>query len=81
MGLLKGDTRSLDSSSHGSRRRACGLLPALGLFLGGATCHPQMVYIGDNGKDNGNYYSILGLCGLMENRMETTIVDTLNPKP
>ena len=29
----------------------------------------------DNGKENGNYYSILGLCiGIMEKKMETIIV-------
>ena len=28
----------------------------------------------DNGKENGNYYSIWGYIGRMENRMETTIV-------
>ena len=32
-------------------------------------------YIGDNGKENGNYYSILGfILGIMEKKMETTIV-------
>ena len=33
-------------------------------------------YIGDNGKENGNYYNILGLymgyIGIMEKEMETT---------
>ena len=32
----------------------------------------------DNGKENGNYCSILGLCwgyiGIMEKKMETTVV-------
>ena len=34
-------------------------------------------YIGDNGKENGNYYSIrviLGYIGIMEKKMEATIV-------
>ena len=32
-------------------------------------------YIGNNGKENGNYYSMLGgILGIMEKKMETTIV-------
>ena len=29
---------------------------------------------GENGKENGNYYSISGLYGIMEKKIETTIV-------
>ena len=40
--------------------------------------HPKgKLYIGlhwDNGKEHGNYYSILGYIGVMEKKMETTIV-------
>ena len=33
------------------------------------------VILGDNGRENGNYYSILRLyIGIMEKKMETTIV-------
>ena len=28
----------------------------------------------DNGKENGNYYSILGYIGIMEKKMEITVV-------
>ena len=28
----------------------------------------------DNGKENGSYYSILGYVGIMEKKMEATIV-------
>ena len=45
----------------------------------------------DNGKENGNYYSIIGVyigvilgyIGIMEKRVDTTTIclPTLNPKP
>ena len=36
--------------------------------------------LGNNGKENGNYYSILGfILGIMEKKMETTIIgDIIN---
>ena len=38
----------------------------------------------DNGKEDGDYYSILGYIGIMENKMETTerdaAIDRMSPR-
>ena len=31
-------------------------------------------YIGNNGKENGSYYNMLGHIGIMEKKMEATII-------